>query len=200
MPIKFVYFDVGNVFMTFDKVFTKITSDLNIDYNLLETAFEPYDTPANLGEIDIPEVWIKLCSQLKIEDGKEYDIIKNWMADYEAILPMHEMAKKISKKYKVGILSNYYREFFEEATGQGFIPKIKFDEVIISAEVGIKKPAEEIYKMAQDWSGYKADEILFIDDKKENLFTAAKMGWQTFLFDYKNPVKSCEEIGRILLL
>lgn len=112
---------------------------------------------------------------------------------------MHKLSKEIAKKYKVGILSNYYRDYFEEATKQGFIPKIKFDEVIISAEVGCMKPDEAIYKIAQDWSGYKADEIMFIDDKKENLFTASNFGWQTFLFDYKNPKKSCQEIGKILL-
>ncbi len=96
-------------------------------------------------------------------------------------------------------MSNYYRDYFEEATAQGFIPKIKFREIIISAEVGCKKPEEEIYKIAEDWSGFSGSEIFFIDDKKENLFTASKFGWQTFLFDYNNPEKSCKEIGKILL-
>ncbi|MDO8610873.1 MAG: HAD family phosphatase [bacterium] len=198
--IKFVYFDIGNVFMTFDKIFTRAASDLNIDQNLIDVAEEPYDVDANLGKIDIPEVWQKVCKELKIKDGEKYPIIESWVSDYDAIKPMHELAKMIAKKYKVGILSNYYRDYFEEATKQGFIPKIKFDEVIVSAEVGCMKPEPEIYKIAEEWSGYSGEEILFIDDKKENLFTAAKFGWQTFLMDYKNPQKSCEEIGKILLL
>jgi len=113
-------------------------------------------------------------------------------------VPMHELAKKIAKKYKVGILSNYYRNFFEEATRQKFIPKIDFSYKIISAEVGHMKLEPEIYKIADERCGYSGEEIFFIDDKKENLFTAAKMGWRTFLFDYQNPEKLCEEIGRIL--
>ncbi|MFA7301616.1 MAG: HAD-IA family hydrolase [Candidatus Shapirobacteria bacterium] len=197
--VKFVYFDVGNVFMTFDKIFVRASKDLNIDQNLIDVAEEPYDVNANLGKIDIPEVWGKITKELNIKNGEKYPIIESWVSDYESILPMHKLAKLIAKKYKTGILSNYYRDFFEEATAQGFIPKIKFNEVIISAEVGCKKPEEEIFKIAQDWSGFTDNEIMFIDDKKENLFTAAKLGWQTFLFDYKNPVKSCEEIGRILL-
>lgn len=198
--VKFVYFDIGNVFMTFDNIFTKVAKDLNIDKNLIDEAEEVYDIDANLGEIDIPEVWVKICKDLNIINGEKYPIIESWVSDYEAILPMHELAKKVAEKYKVGILSNYYRDFFEEATLQGFIPKIKFDEIIISAEVGCMKPEEEIYKIAQERCGYKSDEIFFIDDKKENLFAASKFGWQTFLFDYKNPEKSCEEIGKILKL
>lgn len=197
--IKFVYFDVGNVFMTFDKIFTRLANDLNIDKEKFSVEEEKHDLDANLGIIDIPEVWQKVCKELKIKGGEKYPIVESWISDYEAILPMHKLAKEIAKKYKVGILSNYYRDYFEEATLQGFIPKIKFSEIIISAEVGCKKPEPEIYKIAEDWSGFLGDEILFIDDKKENLFTAAKLGWQTFLMDYKNPEKSCEVIGKILL-
>lgn len=197
--VKFVYFDIGNVFMTFDNIFTKVAKDLNIDKNLIDEAEEVYDIDANLGEIDIPDVWDKVCKELNIKGGENYPIIESWVSDYESILPMHELAKLIAKKYKTGIISNYYRGFFEEATAQNFVPKINFSPIIISAEVGCIKPEEEIYKIAQDKCGYMGDEIFFIDDKKENLFTGAKFGWQTFLFDYKNPKKSCEEIGRILL-
>lgn len=197
--VKFVYFDVGNVFMTFENFLSRAAKELNIDKKLIDEGEAKYDIDANLGKIDIPEVWGKVTKELNIKNGEKYPIIESWVSDYQSILPMHNLAKLIAKKYKTGILSNYYRDFFEEATKQGFIPKIKFDEVIISAEVGCMKPDEAIYKIAEEWSGFEGNEILFIDDKKENLFTASKMGWQTFLMDYKNPEKSCEEIGRILL-
>ena len=197
--IKFVYFDVGNVFMTFDKVFTKVTKDFNLDMTKLDLAYEKYDTDFNLGKIDAPYVWAKLCDELNIKNGEKYNIIESWESDYESILPMHDLAKSIAKTYKVGIISNYFRGYFEEAIKQKFIPEINFDSVIISAEVGCKKPEEEIYKIAEEKCGYKGKEIFFIDDKKENLFTAATLGWQTFLLDYKNPEKSCKEIGKILL-
>jgi FMN phosphatase YigB (HAD superfamily) len=196
--IKFVYFDVGNVFLTFDKIFTRVAKDLNIDQNLINEAEEKYDIDANLGKIDIPEVWRKICEELNIKGGEKYPIVKSWVSDYEPILPMHILAKKIAKKYKTGVLSNYYLDFFDESARQGFVPNIKFDEIVISAEVGCKKPEEEIYQIAEDRCGFSGEEIFFIDDKKENLFTAVKMGWQTFLFDYKNPKKSCGEIKSFL--
>lgn len=197
--IKFVYFDIGNVFLTFDKIFLRAAKDLDIDQKLIDEAEEKYDVDANLGKIDIPEVWEKICKELNIKDGEKYPIIESWVSDYKAILSMHNLAKLIAKKYKTGILSNYYRGFFEECTKQNFIPKINFSPVIISAQVGYKKPEPEIYKIAEKKCGFSGDEIFFIDDKKENLFTAAKFGWQTFLFDYNNPKKSAEEIRSILL-
>ena len=196
--IKFVYFDLGNVFMTFDKVFSRVEKDLKIDREQIYNLEEKYDVDATIGKIDIPNLWQKVCEELKIENGKNYPIIESWVSDYEKVLPMHELSKKLVDKYKIGILSNFYVDFFEEVVKQGFVPKIKFDEVIISAEVGCMKPDPEIYKIAEDWSGYSGGEIMFIDDKKENLFAAAEFGWQTFLMDYKNPEKSCEEIGKIL--
>ena len=197
--IKFVYFDIGNVFMTFDKIFSRVEKDLKINKEKIYDLEDKYDIDANLGKIDIPQVWQKVCKRLNIINGENYPIIESWVSDYEAIKPMHELAKKIAKKYKTGILSNYYRDYFEEATKQGFVPKIKFNEVIISAEVGCMKPNKEIYKITEDWSGFSGEEILFIDDKKENLFAAAEFGWQTFLMDYKNPEKSCIELKNILL-
>jgi len=73
--IKFVYFDVGNVFMTFDKIFARVAKDLNIDQNLIDNAEEKYDIDANLGKIDIPEVWQKICEELKIEGGENTQLL-----------------------------------------------------------------------------------------------------------------------------
>jgi hypothetical protein len=39
---------------------------------------------------------------------------------------------------------------------------------------------------------------LFIDDKKDFLLPAQKLGWQTFLFDANNPNKSAKSLQNIL--
>lgn len=76
--VKFVYFDVGNVFMTFDKIFVRAAKDLNIDQNLIDEAEEKYDLDANLRKVDIPEVWEKVTKELNIIDGEKYPIIESW--------------------------------------------------------------------------------------------------------------------------
>jgi len=199
MEFSSVWVIVGNVFMTYDKRFEHVSKDLKIEIDSLDKVFDPYDIDANLGKIDIPEVWGKMCNQLNIKNGRDYDIVTSWISDYETIPSMHYLAKLIAEKYKVGVISNCYNDYFEGAKQQKFIPEINFDPVIISAEVECMKPEPEICKIAEERCGYKGDEIFYIDDKKENLFAASKFGWQTFLMDYKNVEKSVEEIGRTLL-
>jgi epoxide hydrolase-like predicted phosphatase len=198
--IKFVYFDIGNVFMTYDHVFRKVVSDFTLNQTELDRVYEPYDIDANLGKINIPKVWTILCEKLSINNGSSYDFIKSWVSDYESIIPMHEFIKSIEGQYPLGIISNYYAGFYEECITQGFIPKVNFTDVIISAEVGLMKPDIKIYDLAEKRSGFRGEEILFIDDKQENLYSARTLGWQVFLFDYKQPVKSVTELKKILKL
>ncbi|MFA5894275.1 MAG: HAD family phosphatase [Candidatus Shapirobacteria bacterium] len=188
--IKFVYFDIGNVFMTYDHVFQKVVKDFGLDSEELDRIYEPYDIDANLGKISIPEIWPILCQKLKISNGKDYDFIKSWVSDYQSIIPMHEFIKSIEGIYPLGIISNYYAGFYEECLIQGFIPKVNFTDVIISAEVGLMKPDAKIYELAEKRSGFHGDEILFIDDKDENTNIAKSLGWQTFCFDYHHPKDS----------
>lgn len=199
MSPKIVYFDIGNVFMTFDKIFTRVTHDYNLDLSQFDAAYEPYDVAANLGRITIPQVWTELCQKLNIAGGESYDFVKSWVSDYESILPMHQLATAISQKYPVGIISNYYLGFFEEATTQGFIPSLTFSPKIISAEVGCQKPDLKIYQIAETKSGFSGQEVFFIDDKMENIVAAQKLGWQTFCFDYKNVQVSVDHLSKMLL-
>ena len=43
------------------------------------------------------------------------------------------------------------------------------------------KPHEEIYKKAEELSGFAADEILFIDDNQVNVDGARNCGWHSEL-------------------
>ncbi|PIR04638.1 MAG: hypothetical protein COV57_03370 [Candidatus Liptonbacteria bacterium CG11_big_fil_rev_8_21_14_0_20_35_14] len=60
-----------------------------------------------------------------------------------------------------------------------------FDEVIISAEVGINKPDPKIYSLALDKIKSNPEESIFIDDLEKNLEPAKKLGIATIL--YENP-------------
>lgn len=72
--IKFVYFDMGNVFCTFDKVFSRMEKDLKIDKEQIYSLEDKYDVKATLGKIDIPSVWQKICDELNIKSGKGYPV------------------------------------------------------------------------------------------------------------------------------
>ncbi|MFD8749441.1 HAD family hydrolase [Kitasatospora sp. NPDC059577] len=58
----------------------------------------------------------------------------------------------------------------------GFDLAGSFDEVVLSAEVGLRKPDPAIFRLVLDRLGVPAAECLFVDDSEENLATAAELG------------------------
>ena len=53
----------------------------------------------------------------------------------------------------------------------------KFDYVWLSFEIGLTKPDENIYKLVERECKILPNNILFIDDKEENIVCAQKRGW-----------------------
>lgn len=56
-----------------------------------------------------------------------------------------------------------------------------FDGYILSYEVGAMKPSPLIYEELERLSGKKGSEILYLDDRQENIDAGAARGWQTIL-------------------
>jgi epoxide hydrolase-like predicted phosphatase len=54
-----------------------------------------------------------------------------------------------------------------------------FDAVLISGEVGIRKPSPEIYRLAAERIGLAPPECVFVDDLPFNLAPAAELGMAT---------------------
>lgn len=82
--------------------------------------------------------------------------------------------RKIKDKYKeakIFVASNHFstiREFLNENYGD------IFDEMIISAEINAYKPNENFYEFLIKKANVKPEEILFLDDRKENVEAARK--------------------------
>jgi putative hydrolase of the HAD superfamily len=88
-----------------------------------------------------------------------------------------ELLKQVSasEEYAVGILNNESRELndFRIATF-GLIELL--DCFISSCYVGLRKPHPEIYKLALDLLQRDPGEVVFIDDRSENIATAKSLG------------------------
>lgn len=56
-----------------------------------------------------------------------------------------------------------------------------FDAYVYSHEVGAMKPASAIYEAVEKTTGKAGGQILYIDDKPENIAAGAARGWHTIL-------------------
>jgi putative hydrolase of the HAD superfamily len=78
---------------------------------------------------------------------------------------------------RTGLLSNSWgQERYDRATLEEL-----FDAVVISGEVGMRKPSPEIYALAAERLGREPERIVFVDDLPGNLKPAREIGMATVL-------------------
>jgi len=73
-----------------------------------------------------------------------------------------------------------------------------FDGHILSYEIGAMKPSAKIYDELEKMSGKRGTEILYLDDRQENVDAGAARGWQVIL--QTDPVISRRAIRDLGLL
>ncbi len=110
--------------------------------------------------------------------AKKFDYTKDWIKKYK------------DKGYNVYFLSNYSAYLRRKATYLTDFTDI-MDGGIFSHEVKCKKPDLKIYKIFLEKYNLKAEECIFIDDRKENVEAAKKIKFNTIEFKDYN---SCVEI------
>ncbi len=71
-----------------------------------------------------------------------------------------------------------------------------FDDVVISAEVGMRKPEERIFQLAIDRLGLSPAECAFVDDVDGNIVAAQALGIRTV--HHQEPVLTRAELFGLL--
>ncbi len=79
-------------------------------------------------------------------------------------------------------LTNFGANAFDEA-----LPKMDFlrdfDRLYVSGRMGVIKPDPMIFQMVEDDCGIAPAQLLFTDDKADNVTAAADRGWRTHQFE-----------------
>ena len=70
-----------------------------------------------------------------------------------------------------------------------------FDGIVISGEVGIRKPTPEIYELAAQRIGLEPRQCVFVDDLRFNLDPAAALGMTTIL--HRDSEQTIAELERL---
>jgi|SRR6267142_3231595 len=73
-----------------------------------------------------------------------------------------------------------------------------FDGYILSYEVGAMKPDAKIYEALEKMAGKRGPDVLYLDDRLENISAGAARGWQVIL--QETPEKTLAAIRKLGLL
>lgn len=72
------------------------------------------------------------------------------------------------------------------------------DVIVISGEVGMRKPDPEIFTHTTDQLGLQPDSCIFVDDHPGHLKTASEVGMRTVL--HRTPAETIPQLERLLEL
>jgi HAD superfamily hydrolase (TIGR01509 family) len=73
-----------------------------------------------------------------------------------------------------------------------------FDGCILSYEHGVMKPDARLYEVVERQSGRRGADLLYLDDRPENVAAGAARGWQVIL--QESPEKSLAAVRQLGLL
>jgi len=148
----------------------------------------PPGTPVHrleTGELTAEEFGDLLAAELARHDGDAVvadGIVGRLFAGMRVEPAMFDLVDDLrALGVRTGLLSNswgntYPRERIAEA----------FDGIVISGEVGLRKPQPEIYRLALDGLGVVPEHAVFVDDAEPNLVGARAIGLRTVL--HTDPV------------
>lgn len=195
--ITTILFDVGNVLLTFNpKDYYQPLMDAQKLNEMLALFFNG-DTWNHYDQGLYTEKELKQYFPSKRPDLEKE--IKLFFSTYfnllQPIASTVNLALELKKEYRISILSNMpeVSDYFIRTKFRFFN---KFELPLFSWKVKMIKPDPKIYELQMQRLNTRAEEILFIDDKQENLDAAAKLGMHTYLM--KNHQKAPEEIMNYL--
>jgi putative hydrolase of the HAD superfamily len=135
------------------------------------------------GECTVDEFWTELGEAL----GTHLDRAVTEAQLTERLQPLAALTRLQgwASKAEIWILSNHRHEWLRPLL-KAHAGDVPFTRLLISSEIGEMKPDEGIYAEVLDG----AEDVLFVDDKQENLDAAARLGLPTLLAD-----KECRWYG-----
>ena len=147
------------------------------------------------GKISQAKTLSIISKNLQISPKKlERLLVQDYHKNFRKNKKLYSLAIKLKKQgYKIAILSDQWGP-----SGKALIEKKylkNFHPVIISCNVGIRKPNIKIYKLLLRKIKLKPTQCIFIDNQIWNLEPAKKLGIKTILF--KNNVQCLKDLKKL---
>lgn len=200
---KLIILDLGNVLINFNhwvaanKFMRFSERNLNDIYNMLFDS--PFTKSFEEGRVTPEEFFLAIKNELSLR------------MDYNAFLPVwneifyltsdnieaYQLVPELKKKYKVIVLSNINQLHFEYLK-ENFRIFDPFDKIVLSYEVGVRKPDPKIYQYALELFSLQPQEAFYIDDRLDLIEQADRLSIAGVQFKSAQSLKIALEENCIL--
>jgi len=183
--IQAVIFDFGGVLvrMVDDRPRLKLAEQLGVPLSRLDDLvyFSDSAKKASKGEINVGQHWEAVGEALGIQPEDMPGFLEQYWSADDVNWKLLGFIKSLHPRYKVGLLSNAWDDL-RQTMHERWNMDVLFDDLVISAEVGMVKPDPRIFHYALERLGVQPKEAVFIDDTLVNVEAAHRQGLEAIQF------------------
>jgi putative hydrolase of the HAD superfamily len=178
--IKWIIFDLGGIVVpeTGNSINHKIANALNVpDEKLIEITGK-FHRQITTGSISLFDMYSLIAKELSIQISPDY-LLQEHLNEFKRIGIIHKTGivnfiKTLKKNFKLACLTNVEKEIADICRETGLFDY--FDRAFLSTELNMQKPDLEIFSKVLHELECLPNEVIFIDDKIENVIAAKKIG------------------------
>jgi putative hydrolase of the HAD superfamily len=182
--IETVIFDAGGVLHeTFLGQRAELAAKLNLDETALNLIWATLMPQLGSGEIDEAEFWRRVKN---LHGVRQVEVAENLLGrKFGETLKPHGLVRELitelrSQGVKLAVLSNTIEPHARALRAAGVYDG--FDYVLLSHELGMRKPDRAIYQLALQRLQAQPESTLFVDDDPVNVEAAEALGMRGVVF------------------
>lgn len=202
--IRFVYFDLGGVAI---KDFSDSNKWKELQWSLgvspeneekFLTIWKRHHDRECI-DYDVDKTISELKEELNLVIPDEYSLLNGFIERFEQNKSIWPILAMVKKRSRIGLLTNAYPRMLDAIKKKRILPPVEWDVEIDSSIVKLKKPDEQIFKLATEKANCFEDEILFIDNQEKHVNAAKQFGWKSYLYSSIDYLKSSGDLQEFLL-
>lgn len=184
MRVQAVVFDLGGVILRTEHQAPRehLAERLRTTYDdLAKLVFESESSRmASVGLLTTEQHWAAVGAKLGLSPEDIGSIYAEFFAGDILDRELIEFIRLLRSQRKTGLLSNAWPDMRSYISDNHFSDA--FDDIVISAEVGLMKPDPKIFEIALQRLAVEARDTIFVDDMRVNVEAAAAAGMQGIEF------------------
>jgi epoxide hydrolase-like predicted phosphatase len=186
MAIKAVIFDLGGVLVRteFPEVRHQLELQLNLQPGTMDRAIwgsKEWEL-AQTGALSYEEYWKRVGATLGLATPQEIrDFRRQYFSGDRVDPELVSLIEALRPRYKIGLLSNAPDRLGAWLENDWGIKHL-FDAIVYSAQVGMVKPDERMFRLILDQLAVQPSEALLIDDYPRNVEAALALGLEAIRF------------------
>jgi len=179
--LEAVVFDLGGVIATnmgpaLRDLVDTYSGDSPMSSEALQAVWWPLYRDATLGLLSTEELWRSFRAEIALPGlprGEEDSALLSRIQMPEPGIP--ETIASLKARFRVGLLSNYVELWATTLMRRSGVLSL-FDAVVISSQVGLRKPDPRLYRQVCEELGVLTSRAAYIGDEEEDMVGAEAVG------------------------